>query len=237
MKIKINKNTAWLPLSQKEYDRLIENKNTINLSNRLTTKQILRKRDIRKAKRDVLPILKLVLWAVIIFSIIILGNLFKTPVNANYEVIPDEYKYYWVDNFQDYARAIRKETCYRVWKKVLWDNLTVKQVKHCATTNTLITAIESNYMKSNRCIKDNNCKWLKGWSNGKYWFMKFKNLYEQNLYFAEKWFKYHYKKSLYTLVYWYRQKDGSLKYGWTYTQQDTYYNFLRSKYNRVYKSL
>ena len=232
--MKINTTRANIPLTQREYDRLVEDKYTINLSNRLTTKQIKKRIAERKQFNTARSVLK---WAVIpfiAFMLLIVASLFPNHSEANY--IPDEYRYYWVDNFQDYARAVRKETCYRVWTKILW-KVTEEQIKHCTTVNTLITAIESNYMKSNRCIKNNNCKWLKGWQNWRYWFMKFNSLYEQNLYFAEKWFTYHYKKSLHTLVYWYRQKDWSYKFGWTYTQQNTYYTFLRNKYYKVYNNL
>ena len=90
----------------------------------------------------------------IIFLFILIGvNLSTGTVEANYN---SEYAYYGVDNFRDYARAIRKETCYRALNEALED-VTEKQVIHCATANTLITAIESANMKSRRCVEDNNC--------------------------------------------------------------------------------
>jgi hypothetical protein len=161
--------------------------------------------------------------------VLVLGTGIWASVEANYQ---DELNYYNVDNGRDLARAKRIEVCERVWKSILWE-ITLEQVSHCATMNTIITAIESANMTSRKCIDDNNCKWLKGWQNGRYGFMKFDSLYKQNIYFTEKWFTYHYKKSIHTLVYGYKQPNWEYRYGWTYTQQDTYYTFLRSKYYRV----
>jgi len=56
--IKINTTKANLPLSQREYDRIVNDKNTINLSNRLTTKQIKQKRIERAQKTQAKHILK-----------------------------------------------------------------------------------------------------------------------------------------------------------------------------------
>jgi len=227
--IKINTTKANLPLSQREYDRIVNDKNTINLSNRLTTKQIKQKRIERAQKTQAKHILKWLLLPFITLLVLVIANGIWTSVHANYN---DELKYYNVDNGRDLARAKRIEVCERVWKSMLWE-VTQEQINHCATMNTIITAIESGNMKSNRCMNYNNCKWLKGWQNGKYGFMKFNSLYEQNIYFTEKWYKFHYKKSIHTLIYWYRQKDWNYKYWWTSTQRDIYYSFVRSKYYKV----
>ena len=92
-------------------------------------------------------------------------------------------------------------------------------------------------MQSRRCTEDLNCKGLKGWQNGSYGFMKFDSYYQENIYFAEKFWKYHYKKSLFTFVYGFKQKDGSWKYGWTYTEQATYLDYLQSNYDKTYSEL
>jgi hypothetical protein len=98
---------------------------------------------------------------------------------------------------------------------------------------TLINAYESGFGTSNRCINNNNCMGLKWWSNWSYWFLTFNSRYEWNLYFAEKWFTYHYKKSLHTLIYWFRQAGWEYRYWWSYTDQETYYVFLKNNYYRV----
>jgi hypothetical protein len=49
--------------------------------------------------------------------------------------------------------------------------------------------------------------------------------------YSEKWFTYHYKKSIHTLIWGYRQKDGSYKWGYSTTDQARYVNFIRNKYN------
>lgn len=155
-----------------------------------------------------------------------------SETNANKSEIMDnfnELEYYWVDNHKDLARKYRIEACY-----ITNMEATEKQLTHCATMMALVTAIESDYMQSPRCKNDKNCTGIKGWQNWKYWFMKFESVYEHNLYFAEKFWKYHYKKSLFTFVYWYKQNNWSYKYGWTYTQQDTYLQFLRNNYEKVY---
>lgn len=144
----------------------------------------------------------------------------------------DELSYYWVNSYKDLARVHRLEACERVNPEATRD-----QILHCGTMMTIVTAIESDFMQSPRCRNYKNCTGIKGWQNGKYGFMKFDSVYAHNLYFAEKFWKYHYKKSLFTFVYGYKQTDGSYKYGWTYTQQSTYLQFVRSKYSIVYKEI
>ena len=202
----------------------------VNFNNGELERQYNRAKRIKaKKKKEMIQYFKFMFISIV--SILIFIGIINTPT-ANASNTNAEYAYYGVDNYRDYARKIRLETCERVWKQILWE-VTQKQIDHCGTVNTIITAIESANMNSNRCIRDNNCKWLKGWQNGKYGFMKFETKYEQNLYFAEKWFTYHYKKSLHTLVYGYKQTNWEYRYGWTYTQQNTYYAFVRGKYYGV----
>ena len=230
--IKVDTTRANLTLDQRTYDNYVNDKNTVNLSNRKTTKQIKQSINNRKQFNTARSMLKWAVLPLIALIVLVIANGIWTTVEADY-ISNDEYSYYGVDNFQDYSRAIRKETCYRAGTQILWE-VTDKQVKHCTTSLTLITAIESANMSSRRCLEDLNCMGLKWWTNWKYWFMKFKTQYAGNMYFSEKWFTYHYKKSLHTLVFGYKQKDWSYRYGWTYTQQNTYYAFLRNNYYRVY---
>ena len=89
MKIKIQTGS----LNQKQVDNLIEDKNTINLSNRMSTKQMEQKRAIRKEKllfkkywKEILTLAILFIW-VLIAIIQLLGN------NVTYanENTPDPY--------------------------------------------------------------------------------------------------------------------------------------------------
>lgn len=199
--------------------------------------ELLRQANVLKRKRarklkNIYHVTMTIILSFLIILIICLANSPKTNANANNEQINSEYAYYGVDNYKDYARSLRKEACYRVWTKILWE-ITSEQVNHCATGNTLINAYESWFGTSNRCINDNNCMWLKGWSNWYYGFLKFDSRYEANLYFAEKWFTYHYKKSLHTLIYGFKQANWEYRYGWSYTDQETYYIFLRNNYYSV----
>jgi len=197
-------------INAKEYCEQVENKNLI----------------IENMKK-ILSIAGII-WFIIV-SFFGWGVLTPEKSNASYK---NELKYYKVYNSKDLARKIRLEVCQ---KTNTW--ATREQLLHCWTMNTIVTAIESSNMKSSKCKNDNNCKGLKGWQNGKYWFMKFNSLYEQNIYFSEKFWKFHHKKSLFTFVYWYKQENWEYRYGWTYTQQDTYLEFLTNKYTKVYKEL
>lgn len=144
----------------------------------------------------------------------------------------DQFKYYWVNNWRDLERKKRLEVCQRTNREA-----TKEQILHCGTMNTLVTWIESNWMQSNRCKEFLNCKWLKGWQNGRYGFMKFDSYYKENIYFSEKFWEFHYKKSLFTFVYWFKQNDWSWKYWWTATQQDTYLEYMTSNYTKTYNEL
>lgn len=184
-------------------------------------------KDITFYEKIMIKFTKTIFFLALIGILSLFNIIFWEKTYANYE-----FKTYNVTNYKDLARMKRVETCKRVNP-----NTTREQVIHCATMNTLVTAMESASMQSNRCIRDNNCKWLKGWQNGKYGFMKFDSLYEQNIYFAEKFWKYHYKKSFFTFVYGYKQSDGSYRYGWSYTDQASYLQFLKSKYSTVYNEI
>ena len=173
-----------------------------------------------------------VIIAITILATISLSILFyTTEVNADNT---EAFKYYWVDNDRDYARSLRIEACERTWRKI---EVTNEQILHCATVMTLITAFESDWMQSNMCLTTNNCMWLKGRSDYMYWFLTFRSHYEANLYFAQKWWKYHYKKRLHTLIYGYIQEDWSYKWGYSTTDKWHYFNFMRNNYWKTYKEI
>jgi hypothetical protein len=65
-----------------------------------------------KAKKDkeLLQLAKFMFISIV--TILIMVGLWNTPkTNASYENA--EYAYYGVDNYKDYSRTLRKETCYR----------------------------------------------------------------------------------------------------------------------------
>ena len=212
------KNNDWnipvLPLT-KEQNMFYTKQNKIN-------RRFSRNRNIYKLKNIILFLL-----FVLIFVLIILIYLKQSY----------SYQYKNTLSAKDYTRTERIETCKRVWIVKLWNKLTKKHILHCATMNTIITAIESNYMKSRKCIQDNNCKWLKWIQNWKYTFLVFTSLYKQNLFFAEKWFTYHYKKTFFTLVYGYKQQNGLYKFWWTTTDRAIYLKFIKNKYFTIKQEL
>ena len=232
--IKINKR----PLTNKQREAILNDKNIINLKWELSQKQIDKKRKFRKFELWLNKFIKYfysIAFILILLGLILIGLLkCSTAIFAseNEVIINDEFTYYQVDNYKDLARAKRIETCYRTNPEASKELIT-----HCATMNTLVTWIESKGMQSDRCKNDMNCKWLKGWQNWRYWFMKFNSYYEENLYFAEKFWKYHYKKNLFIFVYWFKQKDWSYRYGWTATQQDTYLFYLNQNYYKIYSEI
>lgn len=234
--LEVNVNTKQY--TQKEIDLLLDDSNTINLTSKISSKEAYKRRLARLDRKEWKEIIKGLILPIIALIVIFVTSFIWNNADA-YE-IPAEYKYYWVDNFQDYSREIRKEACYRTWKEILWE-VTEEQVKDCATKLTLQVAYESGYMSSPRCVNDFNCvgmKWYKqDWT---YWFLVFNSQYEWYLAYWEKFWKYHYKKSIRTLIFWYIQADWSYKYGWSgddlYTKQ-RYINFIISKYNSVYRSL
>lgn len=243
MKKEIKVNMIHGVLKQSELDKYIDSKYTINMTNKVSTKQMLKGRAIRLSKKNELPLLKFALSSVLMILVLVGIFLNRSPVNAHSIAIQEkaptnaEYEYYGVDNFQDYSREIRKETCYRAWNQILWD-VTEKQVKHCATLLTLQVAFETGYMTSNMCVNNKNCIWLKGYrDNWTYGFLTFDTQYDWYMMYSEKFFTYHYKKTIHTLIWGYIQKDWNYRWGWSTTDQARYVNFIRNKYNTVYDSL
>lgn len=234
----------WV-LTQKRLDTLMENSSTINLSWRLTTKQILQKRKQRFARRR-FNLLKtywitILGWAMLVLILLWIwkpAETFWNTLETNIWWNP-EYERYWVDNFQDYSRKIRLETCDRSAREV-WKQTTMEELYHCATMLTLVTAYESWFMTNPRCINDNNCMWIKWTQNWHYGFMKFNSQYEWYMYFWKKFWTYHYNKSIKTFVWWFQQNDWTWKYGWSGDApvvKERYTKFIQDRYGLVYQSL
>ena len=230
----------WV-LTQKRLDNLMENSSTINLSWRLTTKQILQKRKQRFARRRFNLIktywITILGWAVLILILFLVWkpaetfwNTLETKIWVN-----EEYQRYWVDNYQDYIRKIRLEICDRSARQV-WLQISTEQLLHCWTMMTLVTAFESDYMASRLCVEDNNCIWIRSWGK----FKKYSSQYEWYMDFGVKFWTYHYKKSIFTFVWWYKQTDWSWWYGWSWDapyKKQQYTDFINSKYDLVYNQL
>jgi len=99
-------------------------------------------------------------------------------------------------------------------------------IKRCATYSTLIKAFESNYWKSRKCIKTKNCHWLKwNWIDTPAWFLKFKTYEEWERYFAKKYFRWHFNKTINVFV-----------RNWSMTDQNVYISFVKNKYWDIYNS-
>ena len=217
--IKIKTKNANLPLSQKEYDRLVENKNTMNLTNRLTTKQIKQSINNRTTKNKCISLFKSILPYFITTLVIVVAvwiNWAKTSANEL--------------SIQDKIRLERLEICQQAYKL---SNIEEKQIYwqipavRCATYMTLIYAYESNYWTSRKCTEHNNCWWIKGnWYDTPKGFLHFKTQRSGRMYFAKKYFRWHYKKNVSTFV-----------YNWSMTDRETYIDFVNSKWFEIYRQL
>jgi hypothetical protein len=100
-------------------------------------------------------------------------------------------------------------------------------VVRCATFATLVYAYESNYWVSNLCKNSKNCFWLR-WNgvDTPAWFLTFSSYEEWLKYFAEKYFKWHYKKKISVFV-----KD------WSMTDREVYIAFMNANFWKVYQEL
>jgi hypothetical protein len=97
----------------------------------------------------------------------------------------------------------------------------------CATYMTLVYAFESDFWQSRMCKQDKNCMWLMGnWIDTPAWFLTFEKYEDSEKYFAQKYWKWHYKKKINTFV-----------IHWSTTHQQEYKAFLNSKYDDTYKEL
>jgi hypothetical protein len=74
-------------------------------------------------------------------------------------------------------------------------------------------------------IRKNNFLGLKRTVNWVYGFHSFDTWYDTRLFFARKYFEFHYKKSARQFIYWF-WIDWQWKYGWSVTDKETYTNTL-----------
>lgn len=131
---------------------------------------------------------------------------------------------------RDQIRLDRLITCQEEYKKseineqfLYWQIPAVR----CATYSTLIMAFESNYGQSRKCIEQKNCHGMKG--NGRdhpAWFITFNTYTEWRQWFADRYFKFHYKKNIRTFV-----------HNWSETDQEVYTKFVEDRYWVVYNEL
>ena len=125
------------------------------------------------------------------------------------------------------------EACNRVytenkdWVDSTYEHKNQNVVVRCATYMELIWQFESWNYKSDMCINQNNCYWIKGTQNWVYWFMTFKTRYQAKLYFAEKYLVWHGNN------YFRGHKNRNIKqfvYNWSHTDQAVYTRFVHSRY-------
>jgi len=219
--IKINKRN----LTTKQMDKIIEDENTINLTWKQSTGQRIRARKRARVENRLIRLLTSpVFWAIMVPFFIILVLLSKQVNASDTEQV----------SIQNSIRMERKEVCWRVQRQ-LRPELWTDDINRCATVMTLNYAIESKFWQV--AVRPNNKLWLKGRQNGSYGFMTFNSEYEARLYWAEKYYTYHYKKSMHTYIYWYKQSDWSWKWWYTATQKDMYYNFFMKRWNTIYNEI
>ena len=143
-----------------------------------------------------------------------------TTVSADYNEL----------SIQDQIRLERLEICQEAYKSSWINKQFISEevpAVRCAAFMTLIYAYESDFGRSDKCRNTRNCFWIK-WNgvDTPRGFLTFKSETEWRKYFAKKYFKWHYKKSISTFV-----------SNWSMTERDTYISFVASKYNTVYMQL
>ena len=182
-----------------------------------------RKSNFTRIKEKTLKYISIawIVWFIIVFSV---GWGIVTPPEAN--------GYNTGENMsiRDKIRLERLEVCQKAYKMThINEQFIYKQIPavRCATYMSLIYAYESNFWKSERCVRDKNCFGIKwNWIDTPRWFLKFETETQGREYFAKKYFKFHYKK-----------KVSEFVKSWSMTDQDTYINFVSSKYWNMYKEL
>ena len=100
-------------------------------------------------------------------------------------------------------------------------------VIRCATYMTLVYSYESNYWTSRKCKEQNNCLGMKwNWVNHPAWFITFDTEREAREWFANRYFKFHYKKKINQFV-----------NSWSMTDRETYKQFMRQRSGKTYSDL
>ena len=140
----------------------------------------------------------------------------------------------------DSIRADRVNACERAYNEyqehiqdryIHWDQ---DPVVRCATYMHLVFAYESGFWTSNKCVKKNNCFWIKKptydfakddiqytvWAGR---FLQFDNWQDWNLAFARLYYRFHMNKTINQFV-----------YGWSMTDRWTYISFMKERYWDTY---
>lgn len=99
-------------------------------------------------------------------------------------------------------------------------------VVSCAIRMHWVYIMESWSGQSEMCKKRNSCLWIKSKVNWYYGHNKFSSYNEERRIFADKYFKYHFKKSPFTFIYWYKQTNWKYKWGWATWNRVVYVSHL-----------
>jgi hypothetical protein len=92
---------------------------------------------------------------------------------------------------------------------------------------SLIYAFESSFWKSRKCVEQKNCHGMKwNWVNHPAGFITFNSHTESREWFANRYFKFHYKKDIKTFV-----------YNWSMTDQKVYTEFIKARFWEMYREL
>lgn len=133
-------------------------------------------------------------------------------------------------SIRDSIRLERLEVCQKAYKKThineqfLYDQIPAVR---CATYMSLIYAFESNFWKSRKCTVQKNCHGMKGnWYDHPAGFITFDTYTEGREWFANRYFKFHYKKNIRTFV-----------YNWSMTDREIYVGFVEKRYWKMYNEL
>jgi len=135
---------------------------------------------------------------------------------------------------RDKIRLERLEVCQKYFDKYKKEKQIPRFIRwklavvSCAIRMHWVYIMESWAWKSEMCRKQKSCLWIKTYRYWKYWHFPFKTYREEREIFADKYFKYHFKKSPFTFIYWYKQNDWSYKWGWASWNKKQYVNLLNN---------
>jgi len=133
---------------------------------------------------------------------------------------------------RDKIRLERLEVCqksfdkYKKTKNIPFYIRKKLAVVSCAIRMHGVYVFESWAWKSEMCRKQKSCLWIKTYRNWKYWHFAFKSFKQEREIFADKYFKYHYKKNPFTFIYWFKQKNWKYKWGWASWNRKNYVTLL-----------
>lgn len=152
-----------------------------------------------------------ILWMLVVFTIAIAS---VTPeTHANELSIRDQIRVERLTACQEAFNERKDQIDYNYSWEV--SGMIVK----CAIRMHGVYIVESATGKHE--IRNNNFLWLKRTVNWVYGFHSFKNGYETRLYFAQKYFQFHYKKPARQFIYGF-WIDNQWKFGWSTTDKETY---------------